>query len=322
MANTVNTRLVLRNDQLSNWNASTKPLLKGEAALAQLSGDLSNYFQLRIGVDGKKTWKDLEPSNILIPVNNVNGLTYSKYELRKVSAEGVYPIQYKLFGLKNKVLGGAEEWVAVTDTAIEIPEVDFSPVNDKIDYLSNAVSTITETTLPAAKTELSAALSGYTDTRITELSGAADATIAAVSAETLTEAAADATTKANAASAEALVEAKAYTNSVSAELSSDYQGQINQIKDEIAGGIHFIGHVFDFGVDETKDPKEGWYQLAESGEKKTAKAGDLVIKNEKEYIWSDVQKHWDEFGDEGNYATKDFVNDAALSAKNLAIEAT
>ena len=148
-------------------------------------------------------------------------------ELRKVSAEGVYPIQYKLFGLKNKVLGGAEEWVAVTDTAIEIPEVDFSPVNDKIDYLSNAVSTITETTLPAAKTELSAALSGYTDTRITELSGAADATIAAVSAETLTEAAADATTKANAASAEALAEAKAYTNSVSAELSSDYQGQIN-----------------------------------------------------------------------------------------------
>lgn len=322
MANTVNTRLVLRNDQLSNWNASIKPLLKGEAALAQLSGDLSNYFQLRIGVDGTKTWKDLEPSNILIPVNNVNGLTYSKYELRKVSVEGAYPIQYKLFGLKNKVLGGAEEWIAVSDTAIEIPEVDFGPINGKIDYLSNAVSTITETTLPAAKTELSAALSGYTDTRITELSGAADATIASVSAETLEEAAADATTKANAASAEALAEAKAYTNSVSAELSSDYQGQINQIKDEIAGGIHFIGHVVEFGVDETKDPKEGWYKLEESDTKTKAKNGDLIIHNSKEYIWSDKKLQWDEFGDEGNYATKDFVNAAALSAKNLAIEAT
>lgn len=163
----------------------------------------------------------------MIPVNNVDGLTYSKYELRKVSVEGAYPIQYKLFGLKNKVLGGAEEWIAVSDTAIEIPEVDFGPVNGKIDYLSGQIDELSTETLPAAKTELSAALSGYTNTRITELSGAADATIAAVSAETLAEAATDATTKANAASAEALVEAKSYTNSVSAELSSDYQGQIN-----------------------------------------------------------------------------------------------
>ena len=40
----------------------------------------------------------------------------------------------------------------------------------------------------------------------------------------------------------------------------------------------------------------------------------MIIKNEKEYIWSDAQKHWDEFGDEGNYATKDYVNDAKAAA--------
>ena len=310
MANTVNTRLVLRNDQLSNWNASTKPLLKGEAALAQLSGDLSNYFQLRIGVDGTKTWKDLEPSNILIPINNVDGLTYSKYELRKVSSEGAYPIQYKLFGLKNKVLGGAEEWIAVSDTAIEIPEVDFTEVNAKIDYISGEVSTIVKTTIPAVKTELSNVLSTYTDTQITSLSTDLTGQIATAKSEAITAAAADATTKAN----QALADAKTYANQISSDLSSDYESKIKAIKDEIADGIHFIGH-----VDAIND-EGGSYTSGEATTK--AKNGDLVILNSAEYIWSETAGKWELFGDEGNFATKTYVDDAASTAKNQAIEAT
>ena len=310
MANTVNTRLVLRNDQLSNWNASTKPLLKGEAALAQLSGDLSNYFQLRIGVDGTKTWKDLEPSNILIPINNVDGLTYSKYELRKVSSEGAYPIQYKLFGLKNKVLGGAEEWIAVSDTAIEIPEVDFTEVNAKIDYISGEVSTIVKTTIPAVKTELSNVLSTYTDTQITSLSTDLTGQIATAKSEAITAAAADATTKAN----QALADAKTYANQISSDLSSDYESKIKAIKDEIADGIHFIGH-----VDAIND-EGGSYTIGEATTK--AKNGDLVILNSAEYIWSETAGKWELFGDEGNFATKTYVDDAASTAKNQAIEAT
>ena len=38
MANTINTRIVLRNDELSAWEDSSKILLKGEVAFAKLSG--------------------------------------------------------------------------------------------------------------------------------------------------------------------------------------------------------------------------------------------------------------------------------------------
>lgn len=40
----INTRIILRNDTLAKWNSSSKVLLKGEAALARLENDLSDYF--------------------------------------------------------------------------------------------------------------------------------------------------------------------------------------------------------------------------------------------------------------------------------------
>ena len=64
MANTINTRIVLRNDELSNWEESTKVLLKGEVAFAKLSG--SNEFEMRIG-DGNSTWSELSASNVVVP---------------------------------------------------------------------------------------------------------------------------------------------------------------------------------------------------------------------------------------------------------------
>ena len=72
---TVNTRLVLRNDELSNWNASSRELLKGEAALAWLSGDL---YEIRVGTGGK-TWSQLGGCNIRIPAANVRDLAYAEY---------------------------------------------------------------------------------------------------------------------------------------------------------------------------------------------------------------------------------------------------
>ena len=51
----ISTRLVLRNDDLSAWNKSSVKLLQGEAALARLSGDLSGFYEVRIGT-GDKTW--------------------------------------------------------------------------------------------------------------------------------------------------------------------------------------------------------------------------------------------------------------------------
>lgn len=72
----ISTRLVLRNDDLSAWNASKVELLKGEAALARLTGDLSDFYEVRIGT-GDKTWSQLGSSNIRIPAKNVEGLEQS-----------------------------------------------------------------------------------------------------------------------------------------------------------------------------------------------------------------------------------------------------
>lgn len=73
MAN-ITTRISLRNDALSNWNASTVLLNKGEVALARLSGELSDKYEMRIGV-GDKTWSQLSSGGIMVPAENVVGLT-------------------------------------------------------------------------------------------------------------------------------------------------------------------------------------------------------------------------------------------------------
>lgn len=53
MANTITTRIALKNDTSINWESSTLVLLKGEIAIAT---DLNKF---KIG-DGEHTWKDLE----------------------------------------------------------------------------------------------------------------------------------------------------------------------------------------------------------------------------------------------------------------------
>lgn len=63
-AKTINTRIVLRNDELSAWEKSEKQLLKGEVAFARLSG--TNDFEMRIGT-GDKTWNQLSDSNVVVP---------------------------------------------------------------------------------------------------------------------------------------------------------------------------------------------------------------------------------------------------------------
>ena len=79
MAN-LTTRISLRNDVLSNWTTSDVQLNKGEVALARLSGELSDKFEMRIGVGGK-TWNELSDGGIMIPASNVFGLTDAISEL-------------------------------------------------------------------------------------------------------------------------------------------------------------------------------------------------------------------------------------------------
>lgn len=72
MAN-ITTRINLRNDALSNWLTSTVQLNKGEVAFARLSGELSDKYEMRVGV-GDKTWNELSNGGIMVPASNVVGL--------------------------------------------------------------------------------------------------------------------------------------------------------------------------------------------------------------------------------------------------------
>lgn len=74
MAKNITTRISLRNDVLSAWQNSSIKLNQGEVALARLSGELSDRYEMRIGV-GDKTWNELSNGGIQIPAENVTGLT-------------------------------------------------------------------------------------------------------------------------------------------------------------------------------------------------------------------------------------------------------
>lgn len=141
---TINTRIVLRNDVLSNWNASSKILLKGEAALARLSGDLSSYYQMRIGT-GDKTWSQLEPSNIIIPFSNISGLTdailstetNTTYQISAVSlSSGETGSSFQLQS-KEK---GASTWTNVAGSRFNVPEFNTAGLSAAISttYLSTS----------------------------------------------------------------------------------------------------------------------------------------------------------------------------------------
>lgn len=71
------TRISLRNDNISAWENTTNDpvvLRKGEVALGRLSGNLSDYYEMRIGVGGKK-WTDLSGSNVMFKAENISDLS-------------------------------------------------------------------------------------------------------------------------------------------------------------------------------------------------------------------------------------------------------
>ena len=296
---TLNTRIALKADALSNWLTSTVQLYNGEVALGYDS--TTGKYEVRIGTAGGKTWSQLAESNIVLSSKNILNLAYDSYELSNVTPDGSKDFKFQLVGRDP----ATQEKVAI-GTPITIPEVDFTEVNSKIDGVAERVSTIETTTIPNVKSELSNVLSTYTNTQVGTLETNLTEKIATAKSEAISAAAEDATSKAN----QALADAKTYANQISADLSSDYESKIKAIKDEIADGIHFIGH-----VDAIND-EGGTYTIGEATTE--AKNGDLVILNSAEYIWSETAGKWELFGDEGNFATKKYVDDA----KDAAIAAT
>lgn len=225
MAQSINTRLILRNDTLANWQASTKVLLKGEVALA-LSGD---KYEIRIG-DGDKTWSQLSSTNFVLPVDNVLSLDTKLQDFQIVSADlssGETGSSYKL-QTKTK---SSTTWSDVANSRFNVPATDLTEIKSNISTLSS---------------------------------------------------------------------------------------DVDDIKQNISNGVHFIGTVVATQVSGDK----GQYKLTESGSWIDAVNGDIVvIKDDSgaiEYIWSDTNKAWEEFGDEGHHATVTQVE----TAKQEAIDAT
>ncbi len=184
MAN-IKTKIILRNDTLTRWNAVNPKLSAGEIGLAQLT---NGKYEIRIG-DGNKSWKDLIATNIEIPAANITGLSYVEYQLSALDTVEGEQAKFQLCG-KN----ADNSWVALGNP-LTIPEVDFSEVNAKIDGVAatvntlstetisninasiNSLTTVTDniltTDIPAAKSELSA----YTDKEVKGLSDEVYATI-------------------------------------------------------------------------------------------------------------------------------------------------
>lgn len=226
---------------------------------------------------------------LVFDASNVDGLTYSEYQLSALDAQDGEQSRFQLVGK----LATTGAWTALGEP-VAIPEVDFSEVNAAINQISG-------TQIPGLKTEL-------------------NGNIATVSADTLSQAKA----YADQSETDAVKTSKSYSDQLSSALSADYAKQIKELKDSVSDGIHFIGHV----ASKTDDGK---YTVTAGGEAVTAKNGDLIIVedadgNGVEYIWSQAKSHWDVFGDEGNSATKQYVDDAKDAAvkacTNSYVEAT
>lgn len=82
MANKVNTRVVLKNDELSNWLSSTSiDLKKGELAFAKMD---NGKYELRIGQDGKYAAGaelQISATQVVGLTNELNDLSTSNYVL-------------------------------------------------------------------------------------------------------------------------------------------------------------------------------------------------------------------------------------------------
>ena len=93
---TLNTRIALKADALSNWLTSTVQLYNGEVALGYDSA--TGKYEVRIGTAGGKTWSQLAESNIVLSSKNILNLAYDSYELSNVTPDGSKDFKFQLVG--------------------------------------------------------------------------------------------------------------------------------------------------------------------------------------------------------------------------------
>ena len=317
MAN-VQTRIILRNDTLANWQSdSSLNLLTGEMAIATLPNGLA---EIRIGQGGK--WDTAR--KIYVAADQISGIVdtikgnTNKYQVVAVDGQ---PNSWKL---QSAPLSAADdEWSDVTGSTWSI---DF-------DGLSNTISTTY-----ATKQELSDAIDEL-DIETYALSADVDSLVSQVSVDTL-DAAKGYTNEEIAKLSIGDYATKAEVNTVSTDLSTDYTGKINAVADtlntvstdylkasdfntisttigldranatnpvvtssdiaDITGAMHFRGVV---------EKQEGETdQQALARVIADPRAGDVALVGTAEYVYGGDPAEWKQFGDEGVYATVAYVD--------------
>lgn len=252
----INSRVILRNDVLSNWNKSEKKLLKGEMALAlHTEGEYKDKYEIRIG-DGTNKFSGLAPTNIVIPYTAISGMPAAAEYTLSVSTDGLSACVAKgdtAAGAVFSVKGLSDAITAVAGDVGQLCTTVTATISNAITGISNEIS--------APATGLSA--------KVTSIS------------------------------------TDIYT------AGTGLSAQVEALKNSTARGVNFVGH-----VSATTDGDNATYTLSGQTSATPAKAGNLVIKDGVEYIFSDTTKKWEQFGDEGNTATKAYVDEQITTVKN------
>lgn len=354
--NTVNTRLILRNDDLSNWNQSSKILLRGEAALAKhTSGDYAGRYEIRIG-NGEDAFSALAPTNVVFPWDAISGapaaatyeLSVSENNLSACvistdvnnnitgTAGDVFSLQGLSDAISTKVIVKDGQTSSAIDSFIinKVSEDTYAQLKVDGQLCADQLYTITGNTSstnnfgmplisvasPSADSpDHWAATKGYVDgistsinNQITGISDAISNASTGLSAQ-VTAISNDLYTAGTGLSAQVTANT-ANIGSLSTALTADTTGlcaRVTALENATTNGVNFVGH-----VSAMTDGQNATYTLNGESAPRPATAGNIVIKDGVEYIFSEVSKKWEQFGDEGNTATTAYVDDKLTTVSN------
>lgn len=323
------TRILLRNDELSNWTGSSLVLGKGEMAIATLDGE---YVEVRVG-DGTHTWA--ESYKLKVTAAQISGLvetiqgTAKKYQ---IVANGSTTNSWKL---QSAALSGGE-WTDVGE-AFTIELSDYY-TKDEVDQISaNLVGTSSDlsadNTIGGAKKYADGKAAEVTDSLTAyALSTDVDTVVNAAKSEVIgtdTDTSSANTIYGAKAYADEVAEtaAKTYANNLCAELSTTTAGTylstatFDAYKDEVGltaasasnqvatkadisaldGVMHFKGV-----VNAVPTSTEGY----EVGDVVLVTGSSVEGDNGKEFVLVEVggNKKWEQIGDQDHYATKSYVD--------------
>lgn len=285
MATNIKTRILLRNDALSSWEAvDSVALAKGEVGIANIG---ANKYELRVGGAGGTTWANSRKleldasqiSNLIEVIQQTVGGDAKQYRIQE--GEG------NSWTFESAALSGGD-WT--TEATLSL---DYDEVASQIGLSNYALSADVTTLVATVSADTLIAANGYTDGQVEALSGTIDGKF--------------------------LTQSDFSTISTTIGLdAANADNKVVTLSDiaDLTGAMHFRGAI---------TPQEGETdQKAIARVVTDPEAGDVVVitTTSKEYLYS--VSSWIELGDEDLYAKKTEVEAAinGLSAATSALVGT